>query len=72
MYYRLNIGGRTGVELAQAFSAIPASVTILDLSANELYRKTGVELAQIFSVIPTSVTSLDLRGMHLIEKQAQN
>jgi hypothetical protein len=60
-----NISNITGAELKVAFAAIPDSVTSLDLSDNDLWRKTGADLAEAFAGIPKTVTSLDLTGNHL-------
>ena len=68
MYYFLNARGLTAAEFTNAFSGIPTSVTSLDLSGNDLYRKTGAELSEAFSGIPTSVTSLNLSGNALYRK----
>ncbi|HAU1184346.1 TPA: hypothetical protein JBI17_16685 [Legionella pneumophila] len=52
------LNSKSDAELAQAFAAIPASVTSLDLSWNGLNRINSSWLA----AIPVSVTSLDLRA----------
>jgi len=64
----INLGDKTGEELAQALAAIPATVTRLDLSWNKLGEKTGAELALAFAAIPTTVTSLNLSGNGLDNK----
>ena len=55
-----DIGNKTISEIAVAFAGIPANVTMLDLTANKLYRKTATELKVVFAAIPDSVTSLKL------------
>ena len=63
-----NLRDKSGAELAQAFAAIPAGVTSLDLGCNYLGNKSGAELAQAFAAIPAGVTSLNLWGNDLSNK----
>ena len=54
--------------IINAFAAIPAGVTSLHFSGNDLDNKTGAELAQAFAAIPAGVTSLNLRCNSLDNK----
>jgi hypothetical protein len=57
--------------LEAAFAAIPADVTTLDLSQNNLIYKTAGELIQIWHAIPASVTTLHLDRNGLNYKRAE-
>ena len=66
MIHRMNnLGTKTVAECVQAFSALPADATGLNLSWNNLGDKTADELVRIFSALPRSVTTLVLRDNHL-------
>jgi hypothetical protein len=54
-----NLGLRRA-ELAQILAAIPATVTTLDLSYNDLTSLTAAELAEALAAIPATVTTLIL------------
>ena len=62
------LGKKTGGGLAQAFAAILATVTHLQLNSNYLGNRTGAELAQAFAAILAAVTHLDLNRNKLGEK----
>ena len=57
---RLSISELTGEELAEAFTEIPANITTLDLTDNNLSDKSGAELATAFRALPAHITTLDL------------
>ncbi len=59
MSYKLSFNNRTSAELIRALTAIPASVSSLDLSIF-LSGKKAAEKIQLLSAIPTDVNSLYL------------
>ena len=70
---RNNLGQRTVAELAAAFSAIPPTVTSLNLSWNGLSRRTTEELVQIIAAIPGTISQLILVIIiYLPVSQSQN
>ncbi len=65
-----DLGNTTIDELVQAFSAISADVTSVNLSKNKLGYFTGADLAKAFAAIPATVTSLNLSKNLLSSKFA--
>lgn len=55
----------------ESFQSIPASVTHLDLSYNELLFKNERELMALMTALPPSITHLDLRGNGCIDFQRE-
>ena len=52
-------------DLHSKFSTLPAGVTVVDLSNNDLDYKTCAQLTEVLSALPAQVTSVNLSNNHL-------
>jgi hypothetical protein len=66
-----SLGNLFGVELATVFAAIPATVTLLDFSNNNLSRNKLIsDLVQIIAAIPQTVRFINLKGNQLFANKS--